>query len=446
MAHLSPAVHLMWALITIMLGCFLVFHLWSFDRFKCLRWNHGPNSGAFKRVMTYSYLTSVPLIIIHAVGFAAIKYSYGFTVVPGSGILPTPYELWSDTARSAVLPLYLCFSFAWGLEMVTHLEELCFWLFLVNSQSTHSDWFRSPYFKTWAFGSFIAVIYMPFVTIFTREDPYKCEAYTFLAGSLGSLSLTIWFLPVLWTFPSFLENLKLAGVDMNTLVRLTKFHELNCIRIVFRFLFTIGFVILGIDGVRPHQHINDKMFPTDLLAMVSAIGCVVSSGITVVIFFPRSIEGEMAKKELAREGRRQSLLGRQGSTQQSNFSHTRHRLSHPRSEANHYRSPSRPDPLRTSISGLPSYEAANGVRAPPRPMSKGTIDESELGHDLKQFSPAMMLQPNRRTNDGDIELGTVVDLTEVALANHNSILRGGSVNRLALNWRSPIELGTGPPW
>ncbi|KAF8845911.1 hypothetical protein BDN67DRAFT_875516, partial [Paxillus ammoniavirescens] len=303
MAHLTPAVHLMWALITVMLGCFLVFHLWSFDRFKCLKWNHGPNSGAFKRVMTYSYLTSVPLIIIHAVGFAVIKYSYGFTVVPGLGILPTPYELWSDTARSAVLPLYLCFSFAWGLEMVTHLEELCFWLFLVNSQSAHSDWFCSPYFKTWAIGSFIAILYMPLVTIFTREDPYKCEAYTFLAGSLGSLSLTIWFLPVLWTFPSFLENLKHAGVDMNTLVRLTKFHELNCIRIVFRFLFTIGFVILGIDGVRPHQHINDKMFPTDLLAMIAGMGCVVSSGITVVIFFPRSIEGEMTKKELAREGR-----------------------------------------------------------------------------------------------------------------------------------------------
>lgn len=27
--------------------------------------------------------------------------------------------------------------------------------------------------------------------------PSKCEAYTFLAGSLGSLSLTLWFLPVL---------------------------------------------------------------------------------------------------------------------------------------------------------------------------------------------------------------------------------------------------------
>ncbi|KAF8845912.1 hypothetical protein BDN67DRAFT_1805 [Paxillus ammoniavirescens] len=102
------------------------------------------------------------------------------------------------------------------------------------------------------------------------------------------------------------------------------------------------------------------------------------------------------------------------------------------------------------MSGLPSYEVANGggdgFRAPPRPMSKGPIDESDLEHDPNQYPPAMMLHPNRRTNDGDIELGAVVDLTEVALAKHNSILRGGNVNRLALNWRSPIELGTGPPW
>jgi hypothetical protein len=41
---------LTWA--TPQLGVFLFFHLWSFDRFKCLRWNSGPNSGSFKRVMT----------------------------------------------------------------------------------------------------------------------------------------------------------------------------------------------------------------------------------------------------------------------------------------------------------------------------------------------------------------------------------------------------------
>ena len=58
------------------LGSFLIFHLWSFDRFNCLRyvmspasvraliasrWNHGPHSGAFKRIMTVrAHTLSIP--------------------------------------------------------------------------------------------------------------------------------------------------------------------------------------------------------------------------------------------------------------------------------------------------------------------------------------------------------------------------------------------------
>ncbi|KAH7929583.1 hypothetical protein BV22DRAFT_1002486 [Leucogyrophana mollusca] len=425
MAHTTPAVNLVWAIITILLGSFLVFHLWSFDRFKCLKWNQGPHSGAFKRVMTYSYLTSVPLIIVYAVGFAIIKYDYGFTVIPGQGIMPTPYELWSDSAQSAILPLYLCFAIAWGLEMVSHLEELCFWLFLVNAGSAQQDWFRSLYFKTWAFGSVIAVVYMPLVTIFTRGDPYKCEAYTFLAGSLGSLSLTIWFLPVLWAFPGFLRNLKQSNVDMRTMVRLTKFHELNCIRIVFRFLFTVPFVILGIDGVRPHQHINDKMFPTDLLAMIAGVGCVVSSGITLVIFFPRSIEGEIASKEAAQERRLQSTIGRR-SIAQSQYSE-RTQLQY------QYNSPRpTPSPIPRGSVALPSYDAfSHGATSP----SKFAMDDVDI--DIKHVSPTLLMQPNRRTKDGDVELGGVV-LTEASLTRHNTTLRASSVNHLVHNFRSPI--------
>jgi len=64
---------------------FLLFHLWSFDRFKCLKWNSGPYSGAFKRVMTYSYLISIPLIMAYAIGFAVIKYSEGFILLKSVG-------------------------------------------------------------------------------------------------------------------------------------------------------------------------------------------------------------------------------------------------------------------------------------------------------------------------------------------------------------------------
>jgi hypothetical protein len=247
--------------------------------------------------MTYSYLLSVPLTIAYATGFCVVKYKEGYIFLPDYGVLPTPYQLWTPAHRSAILPLYLCLSMAWALEMVTHLEELCFWLFVLNAGPMQKDWFRSLYFKTWIIGSTIAILYMPMVTIITRSDPLKCEAYTFLAGSLGSLSLTLWFIPVLHLFRPFLGGLRKEGVDTSTIIRLTKFHELNTIRVVFRLLFVVPFFILAVDGLRPHQHINDVMFGTEFLGITAGFGVVVSSGITLVIFFPRSVENEILAHE-----------------------------------------------------------------------------------------------------------------------------------------------------
>jgi len=92
------------------------------------------------------------------------------------------------------------------------------------------------------------------------RSPLKCEAYTFLAGSLGSLALTLWFIPVLHLFQPFLGGLRKEGIDMNTIIRLTKFHELNTIRIVFRLFFALPLIILSIDGIRPHHHINENLY------------------------------------------------------------------------------------------------------------------------------------------------------------------------------------------
>jgi hypothetical protein len=35
---------------------------------------------------------------------------------------------------------------------------------------------------------------------------------------------------------------------------------LQTIRVVFRLLFVVPFFILAVDGLRPHQHINDVMY------------------------------------------------------------------------------------------------------------------------------------------------------------------------------------------
>ncbi|KZT22463.1 hypothetical protein NEOLEDRAFT_1119519 [Neolentinus lepideus HHB14362 ss-1] len=283
MSHTSPATYLVWTILSFLSGAFLVFHLWSFDRFKCVRWSSGPYSGAFKRVMTYSYLLCIPLIAIYSLGFCIIKYRQGFTYMPGHGVMPTPYELWPQSDRDLIFPLYLVFAVGWSLEMVTHLEELCFWLFLVNARTTQQDWFRSWYFRTWTVGSLAAVIYMPLVTIFTRHNLPKCEASSFLAGSLGSLALTFLFVPVLWKFPSLLQNLRNEGADIATVARLTKFHELNTLRVICRFIFVAPLFILGFDGMRPHQHLNENMVVTDTLAVLAGVGCTISSMLTLVV-------------------------------------------------------------------------------------------------------------------------------------------------------------------
>ena len=103
---------------------FLAQHLWNYDRFNCLRWNSGRQPGAFKRVMTvsslsgvtlwrnsdgakspalqYSYLASVPLLVVFSTSMTAIKVREGvpqkphafpahnahMSFLPGSIVLP----------------------------------------------------------------------------------------------------------------------------------------------------------------------------------------------------------------------------------------------------------------------------------------------------------------------------------------------------------------------
>jgi len=415
MCHTSPATYLVWSTFSTVLLAFLLYHLWSFDKFKCLKWNSGPYSGAFKRVMTYSYLLSVPLIWVYSLGFAIIKYRAGFIFLPGKGsvqVFPAPFTTWDPTSRAALFPLTLMFSIAWALEMVTHLEELCFWYFLLNAGTTQRDWFRTWHFRLWVTGSVVALLVMPLVTIFTRSDPLTSEAYLFLTGSLGSLTITIWFLPILWLFPSFLEILKDEGVDTATIVRLTKFNELNRLRVSLRFCFICPLLILGVDGVRPQHILNESMTVTDILVTVSGLGCVLSSAMTLVIFFPRSVESEIAERDAAMS--RKWSSSRQDTTQ--NFDSSEWGAQSRTSEDSH---------------GAPAYAHDQS--------SKATLDKA---YEMQQHQGLPPLRPNRRKG-AEVELGNM----DQALSQNTSRSQSRSrysVNPLIHNWKSPLEFGQYP--
>ncbi|KAG8758054.1 hypothetical protein FRC11_004082 [Ceratobasidium sp. 423] len=248
---------------------------------------------------------------------AVMKYQAGYIAFPNPHstptrplpriIIPAPTTSWPEAHQKLVFPLYVIFAVAWALEIVSHLEELCFWLFMIKEQEDTGHggirpWFKSFEYKLWCCGSIIAIILLPLVTLETRHDLQQVESWTFFTGSVGSLIITVWFFKILWKFPSFLKRIQDENAEPEVIVRLVAFQDLNRIRIVFRLMFVIPLLTLACDGLKsngPHP-ISRTAGAVDILAMVGGIGCIVSSVITLLIFFPRSIAREQGYATRAR--------------------------------------------------------------------------------------------------------------------------------------------------
>jgi len=375
---------------------------------------------------------------IFTISFAIIKYNNGFVLIPGSGgvtIFPKPYTLWDPMSKAAVFPLMFLFAFGWALEMVTHLEELCFWYFLLNVGGAQRDWFKTWHFRFWVLGSTSAVILMPLLVIFTRADPLKSEAYIFTTGSLGSLTITIWFLPILWMFPTFLDNLREQDVDMATVVRLTKFNEINRARVFLRFLFTVPLLTLGIDGLRPVPVLNESMAISDILVTIAGFGCTLSSAMTLVIFFPRSVENEIAERDAAR--------GRKFGPSRNATQNETHEWEQDRISNDSYITPVYAQESGSSYPFTTPPMKANFDNDPyriPEDIEKHNYSGQPTTHDLPP------LRPNRKK-------GSEVGSGDVTTSPRNNASRNTSrsqsrtrysVNPMIQNWRSPLEFGQQP--
>lgn len=59
----------------------------------------------------------------------------------------------------------------------THLEELCFWLYLIHSGPLPTPWFKSAYFRLWLGGIICSIVILFPVTISTRADPLRVSIH-----------------------------------------------------------------------------------------------------------------------------------------------------------------------------------------------------------------------------------------------------------------------------
>ncbi|KIK96351.1 hypothetical protein PAXRUDRAFT_826069 [Paxillus rubicundulus Ve08.2h10] len=290
----SPTVFLLWSVLSTLFYCFLIFHLWNYDRFKCLSWNQsGRQPGAFKRFMSYTYIATLTCLVIFSVTIATLKFKEGYILTPTGQLTPMPLQSFSPGHRKWLLTVLLALSIGWACELVTHLEELTFWLFLLNQGPTTRLWFDSDEFKLWIWGTLFAILGMPLTTFVSRRDLDLCLAWTLLVGSSASTATTLSFLYVLSRFPAFIRRVKEDGATPNIVLRLVLFFHLNCGRIIFRLLFSIPLFALALDGVQGPHTINSSQFWPDFLLMLGGIGAFVSSAITLLVFFPRSLTQEL---------------------------------------------------------------------------------------------------------------------------------------------------------
>ncbi|KAF9529757.1 hypothetical protein CPB83DRAFT_753202, partial [Crepidotus variabilis] len=301
----SPTAYLLWAILASIFLIFLTVHLWLYDKFNCLRWNSGRQPGAFKRVMTYSYLGTVPLLVVFSTAMATAKVKEALaSMTENCGpVVPNLLSLWSPAHKQWLLPLAFMLSFAWALELCVYgshlsLPELTFWLFLLHQGPGKREWFHSWEFRIWLCGAIISVLGLPLTAVIARNSIETTQAWIFLVGSSANTLTTIAFIYVLLRFPAFLQQVKDGGADPDVVVRLATFFNMNRIRVVFRFLFTIPLLLVAGDAIMAPFPIIGTPIATDFLLMTGAIGCFVSSAITLLIFFPRSItreEGYRAK-------------------------------------------------------------------------------------------------------------------------------------------------------
>ncbi|KAH7928722.1 hypothetical protein BV22DRAFT_1058470 [Leucogyrophana mollusca] len=288
----SPTAYLLWSILSCLFFCFLVFHLWKYDRFKCLRWNSGRQPGAFKRVMTHTYVATLTLLVIYSVAITVFKFQEGYVLSPQGVNIPQLFEFYTPANKRWILPLLFILSAAWACEIITHLEELTFWLFLLHQGPKTRLWFDSWEFRLWLLGTVVAGLGLPLTALISRRQLDTCQAWIFLVGSTASTVTTIFFLYVLARFPMFIRRVKEDGGEPGVVLRLVMFYQLNFARVIFRFLFSIPLFVLALDGVQgPHSVDSDPI--TDFLLMIGGIGCFVSSAITLLIFFPRSLTQEL---------------------------------------------------------------------------------------------------------------------------------------------------------
>ncbi|WVQ98181.1 hypothetical protein IAU59_005303 [Kwoniella sp. CBS 9459] len=321
MCHESPSAQFLGAMVTILGDVFMVWHLWRYDKFRCLLFTR---RSAFRFIIVWKFIVSMALFTAWNVILVWVKYEEYYAVVPisptESEIMPVPFQLWDAHKQRLVRASYYMLAIAWALVLAIHSEETLYWAYLIGSIRKRSagSWFGSIWFKVWLASCVLVCGVLPGVANVETTNLIKMEGNIFMTGSILAsclFSMSMW---LLFVFPSFIKESRRQGANPEVISRLYYFKELNTIRTIFRMLYVACILTLSIDGFTEHKHVNSSPFWLDLFYVCGLVFVFTSNGLSLMILLPRNLESESGLPQPANVFVRQQPRPAQRST------HTRH--------------------------------------------------------------------------------------------------------------------------
>ncbi|KAK6903589.1 hypothetical protein I203_107094 [Kwoniella mangroviensis CBS 8507] len=291
MCHESPTAQFLGALATILGDAFLIWHLWKYDKFRCMIFN---KRSAFRFIIVWMFIISALLFTAWNVILVWVKYTEYYAVVPisehESEIMPVPFQLWEKSKQDYVRFSYQLLCVGWGIVLAIHSEETLYWAYLINAirKRDNRHWFRSIWFKLWVLISVTVITVIPAIGNLETTNLIKMEANIFMAGSV--LACLLFFMSLwLWlVFPGFVNESRRQGANADVMARLEYFKEMNGVRTLFRFLYVFCILTLSIDGQTKHKHVNTTPFWLDLFFVCGLFFVFTSNGLSLMMLLPRN--------------------------------------------------------------------------------------------------------------------------------------------------------------
>lgn len=195
----------------------------------------------------------------------------------------------------------IIFNVAFSLQTSLNAEEGLYWYHLmraVRQPSSARSWLNSSFFYAWIVISIVSTALQSGIAWIHRGKLNMNRQMATVMAVDGIIEFAVLCAAsvVIWKFPDFLDNVKASGAGPEVRSRLHFYHEANKIRTFFRFLYSSGMIILGIDGLTARQLIARSPLASDLLSQMLFGSFFFMLIISVILYLPRNWSPEGSQR------------------------------------------------------------------------------------------------------------------------------------------------------